>query len=403
MHSPRAWFALLGFSVFFGVALPLLNQMVVEDSALHFQDQHVLLLGKFACYGMVALAVDLVWGFAGILSLGHCAFFALGGYAMGMYLMRSIGTGGVYRSELPDFMVFLDWKELPWFWYGFDNLWFALLMCMVVPGTLGGVFGYLAFRSRIKGVYLSIITQALTYAMMLLFFRNETGFGGNNGLTDFKQLYGYPLRASSTKVFLYVLSIIALVMAYVSCRYLTTSKFGMVLKAVRDDEPKTRFSGYDTLNYKWFAWTFSTVLCGIAGALYVPQVGIINPSEMEPANSIEAVIWVAIGGRGTLFGPILGALVVNSAKSVFTAVAPDIWLFFLGGLFVVVTLLLPQGLVGLGRMFRRKSLTLAAEGPTPSTLRPGESEDRDSGTTPRESSEGEISTTTKAKASGVDG
>ncbi len=341
IHSPRAW-ALLGvLVVLFAGVVPF----TVED-------QYVLLLGKFACYAIVALAVDLVWGFAGILSLGHGAFFALGGYAMGMYLMRSVGTGGVYRSELPDFMVFLDWKELPWFWYGFDNFWFTILMAMLVPGTLAGIFGYLAFRSRIKGVYFSIITQALTYALMLLFFRNETGFGGNNGLTDFKALYGYPLRDSSTKVFLYILSVLAVTLAYLCCRYLTTSKFGSVLKAVRDNESKTRFSGYDTLNYKWFAWTFSAVLCGIAGALYVPQVGIINPSEMEPANSIEAVIWVAIGGRGTLFGSILGAFVVNGAKSIFTAVAPDIWLFFLGGLFVLVTLLLPQGLVGLGQVWK---------------------------------------------------
>ena len=344
MHSPRGWAILIALFCVFGFVLP----QVIED-------QYVLLLGKFACFAIVALAVDLVWGFAGILSLGHGVFFALGGYAMGMYLMRSVGKSGVYRSELPDFMVFLDWKELPWFWYGFDNFWFAVLMAILVPGTLAGIFGYLAFRSRIKGVYFSIITQALTYALMLLFFRNETGFGGNNGLTDFKSLYGYPLRDSSTKVFLYTLSVVAVTLSYLCCRYLVTSKFGSVLKAVRDNEQKTRFSGYDTLHYKWFAWTFSAVLCGIAGALYVPQVGIINPSEMEPANSIEAVIWVAIGGRGTLFGSILGAFVVNGAKSVFTAVAPDIWLFFLGGLFVVVTLLLPEGLVGFGALLKRRS------------------------------------------------
>lgn len=355
MHSGRAWAMLAAFVVIFGVILPFT-----------LEDQYILLFGKFACFAIVALAVDLVWGFAGILSLGHGLFFALGGYAMGMYLMRSVGKSGVYRSELPDFMVFLDWKELPWFWYGFDNFWFALLMAMLVPGVLGGVFGYLAFRSRIKGVYFSIITQALTYAAMLLFFRNETGFGGNNGLTDFKELYGYPLRDSSTKVFLYVLTIVAVVLSYVSCRYLTTCKFGSVLKAIRDVESKSRFSGYDTLYYKWFAWTFSAVLCGIAGALYVPQVGIINPSEMEPANSIEAVIWVAIGGRGTLYGPILGAFVVNGAKSIFTAVAPDIWLFFLGGLFVVVTLLLPQGLVGLGQLMRSLGTSARVSNKTPS-------------------------------------
>ena len=339
----------------FGVVVPLLSQLVPPESALHIPDHYIMVLGKFACLAMVALAVDLVWGFGGILSLGHCVFFALGGYAMGMYLMRSIGTGGVYRSELPDFMVFLDWKELPWYWRGFDNFWFALAMCMLVPGVLGGLFGYLAFRSRIKGVYLSIITQALTFAAMLLFFRNETGFGGNNGLTDFKNFYGYPLRESSTKVFLYLVSVGVLAGFYLLTRYLTRSKFGMVMRALRDDEPKARFSGYDTLSYKWFAWTLSTVLCGIAGALYVPQVGIINPGEMEPANSIEAVIWVAIGGRGTLVGAVIGAFVVNGAKSFFTAAAPDLWLFFLGALFVVVTLALPDGLIGLGRYLPKRS------------------------------------------------
>jgi len=354
LHRPKAWIGFAVVLLLFGVLVPMLNQVVPAESALYLPDHYILILGKFACFAMVALAVDLVWGFAGILSLGHCVFFALGGYAMGMYLMRSIGKSGVYVSDLPDFMVFLDWKELPWYWHGFENLWFAVLMCMVVPGVLGGLFGYLAFRSRIKGVYLSIITQALTFAAMLLFFRNETGFGGNNGLTDFKNLYGYPLRESSTKVFLYTLSVVVLAVFYLLTRYLTQSKFGVVLRAVRDDEAKARFSGYDTLSYKWFAWTLSTVLCGIAGALYVPQVGIINPSEMEPANSIEAVIWVAIGGRGTLVGAVIGAFVVNGAKSFFTAAAPDLWLFFLGALFVVVTLALPDGLIGLRRVGWRR-------------------------------------------------
>lgn len=339
--TPQGWVALAAAVFGFAFLGPLV-----------FAEQYLLILGKFCCFAMVALAVDLVWGFAGILSLGHGLFFALGGYAMGMYLLRAVGKGGVYRSELPDFMVFLDWKELPWFWYGFDNFWFALAMSVLVPGVLGGLFGYFAFRSRIKGVYFSIITQALTYAAMLLFFRNETGFGGNNGLTDFKTMYGYSLRDSDTKSFLFSLSVVALGCAFLACRYLTISKFGVVLAAIRDYEPKARFSGYDTLGYKWLAWTFSAMLCGIAGALYVPQVGIINPSEMEPANSIEAVIWVAIGGRGTLLGPIIGAFVVNGAKSFFTAVAPDIWLFFLGALFVVVTLLLPEGLVGLGKSLK---------------------------------------------------
>jgi urea transport system permease protein len=344
LHSPRAWMIFGLLVAVFAVLPPLL-----------VEDQFLLIGGKFCCYAMVALAVDLVWGFAGILSLGHGLFFALGGYAMGMYLLRSVGKSGVYRSELPDFMVFLDWKELPWFWYGFDNFWFALAMSALVPGLLGFTFGYFAFRSRIKGVYFSIITQALTYAAMLLFFRNETGFGGNNGLTDFKTIYGYSLRDSGTKAFLFSLSVVVLSLTYLACRSLTTSKFGHVLMAVRDNESKARFSGYSTLHYKWFAWTFSTIVCGIAGALYIPQVGIINPSEMEPANSIEAVIWVAIGGRGTLVGPILGAFVVNGAKSFFTAVAPDFWLFFLGALFVLVTLLLPAGLVGLTGAIKRLS------------------------------------------------
>lgn len=336
MHGPRGW-------AIFGVLVVLFAGIVPSL----VPEQYALILGKYCCFAIVALAVDLVWGFAGILSLGHCLFFALGGYAMGMYLLRSVGKSGVYRSELPDFMVFLDWKELPWFWRGFDNFWFALAMTVLIPGLAGLIFGYFAFRSRIKGVYFSIITQALTYAAMLLFFRNETGFGGNNGLTDFKTMYGYSLRDPSTKAFLFSLSVIALALAYCSCRFLVTSKFGSVLRAVRDDEPKTRFSGYSTLNYKWFAWTFSTMLCGIAGALYVPQVGIINPSEMQPSNSIEAVIWVATGGRGTLVGPILGAFLISGSKSVLTAAVPDLWLFFLGALFVVVTLLLPSGLVGL--------------------------------------------------------
>jgi urea transport system permease protein len=343
IHDPKGWAVLAALVVVFALGVPLV-----------LEEQYVLILGKFCCYAMVALAMDLVWGFAGILSLGHALFFALGGYAMGMYLLRSVGKSGVYGSELPDFMVFLDWKELPWFWYGFDNFGFAVFMSVLVPGGLGLIFGYFAFRSRIKGVYFSIITQALTYAAMLLFFRNETGFGGNNGLTDFKTIYGYSLRDSSTMAFLFGLSVVALALSYVVCRHLTVSKFGTVLRAVRDAEPKARFSGYDTMRYKWFVWTFSAALAGVAGALYVPQVGIINPSEMEPSGSIEAVIWVAVGGRGTLIGPIIGAFVVNGAKSVFTAVAPDYWLFFLGFLFVLVTLFLPQGLVGLGRVLMDK-------------------------------------------------
>jgi urea transport system permease protein len=281
--------------------------------------------------------------------LGHGVFFALGGYAMGMYLMRAIGTEGVYRSILPDFMVFLDWQALPWYWYGFSNFGFALLMALLVPGVLAYVFGFFAFRSRIRGVYFSIITQAMTYALMLLFFRNDTGFGGNNGLTDFKRIVGFSLQEQSTKLGLYMLSVAVLVAAYLGCRYLVVSKLGRVFTAVRDAESRLMFCGYNPHSYKLFLWTLSAVLCGLAGALYVPQVGIINPSEMQPSNSIEMAIWVAVGGRGTLSGALLGAFLINGAKSWCTAAFPDLWLYILGGLFIVVTLFLPRGVIGLLR------------------------------------------------------
>jgi urea transport system permease protein len=328
------------------VGVPLLNRLPAQSSALYVPDYLVTLLGKFCCYAMVAIAMDLIWGFTGILSLGHGVFFALGGYGMGMYLMRSIGEQGVYRSKLPDFMVFLDWKELPWFWRGFDNFWFAICAVVFVPGLLAYVFGFFAFRSRIRGVYFSIITQALTYALMLLFFRNETGLGGNNGLTDFKTIYGYPLQDSTTKLGLYVFSALGLFGTYLLCRFVVSSKAGRVLRAIRDEESRTMFVGYNPTNYKLFVWTLSAVLCGIAGALYVPQVGIINPSEMQPSNSIEMAIWVAIGGRGTLFGAACGAFLVNAAKSWFTVAMPELWLYMLGLLFIGVTLLFPRGLVG---------------------------------------------------------
>lgn len=345
LHSRRGW---MGFGVAALVLLVLLP--------LVSPDYLIPLLGKFACFCMVAIAIDLIWGFTGILSLGHGVFFALGGYAIGMYLMRSIGTDGVYKSELPDFMVFLDWKELPWYWYGFDSFWFAALMALVVPGVLAYVFGYLAFRSRIRGVYFSIITQAMTYALMLWFFRNDAGFGGNNGLTDFKRLLGFSLQEQSTKLQLFLLSGVALLAVYLASRYLVQSKLGRVLRAIRDDESKVRFSGYNPLNYKLFIWTLSAVICGLAGALYVPQVGIINPSEMDPANSIEMAIWVAVGGRGSLYGAAAGAIAVNSAKSIFTAQFPDLWLYFLGALFVVIPVLLPQGFaVYIARRLRSKS------------------------------------------------
>jgi urea transport system permease protein len=344
--SPRAWLAFGVFALFGLVVIPLLNTAVPPDSALGISDRVITLFGKFTCYALAAVALDLIWGFAGMLSLGHGVFFALGGYAMGMYLMLAIRGQGVYRSNLPDFMVFLDWKELPWFWHGFDHFWFALLAVMWVPGVLAYAFGYFAFRSRIRGVYFSIITQALTYALMLLFFRNDTGLGGNNGLTDFKQIYGYPLALASTKRALFVTSVFMLLAAFLACRAIVTSKAGRVLRAVRDAESRVMFLGYDPRSYKLFAWTFSAVLCGIAGALYVPQVGIINPSELQPSNSIEMAIWAAVGGRGTLVGAALGAFVVNGAKSWFTVALPELWLYVLGALFITVTLFMPDGILG---------------------------------------------------------
>jgi|TARA_B100000315_G_scaffold58390_1_gene52769 urea transport system permease protein len=354
LHSFKGWiltFILLGIAL---VLLPLLNLLVPEESVLHVPDYIFSLLGKYLCYALVALAVDLIWGYTGILSLGHGVFFSMGGYAMGMYLMRSIGKEGVYKSDLPDFMVFLDWKELPWYWYGFDYFAFTLLVILILPGLFAFTFGYFAFRSRIKGVYFAIITQAMTYALMLLFFRNNTGFGGNNGLTDFKRILGYSLHEPSTKVGLYIITIIVLFLSYLLSRYVVRSKLGRILTAIRDAESRVMFSGYNTLHYKLFVWTLSAFLCGIAGALYVPQVGIINPSEMQPSNSIEMAIWVAVGGRGTLSGALIGAGLVNGAKSWFTVAAPDYWLYFLGTLFIVLTLFFPKGLVGFFSRFSSK-------------------------------------------------
>jgi urea transport system permease protein len=335
------------------LVIPFLNAGLAADSALHLPDYLLALFGKFFCFAIVAVAMDLLWGYAGILSLGHGVFFALGGYAMGMYLLLAIGEAGVYRSKLPDFMVFLDWKELPWFWRPFDSFGFALLAALLVPGLLAYVFGYFAFRSRIRGVYFSIMTQAFTFALMLLFFRNETGLGGNNGLTNFKHVYGYPLAEPSTKVALYVLSAAGLLAAFVLCRFVVVSKAGRVLRAIRDAESRVMFSGYDPTSFKLFVYTLSAVLCGLAGALYVPQVGIINPSELQPSNSLEMAIWVAVGGRGSLIGGPLGAFVVNGAKSWFTVAVPELWLYVLGVLFIVVTLFLPQGLVGLWAKVKR--------------------------------------------------
>jgi urea transport system permease protein len=340
----------LGLMALAAVVVPVLHLAVPASSALHLSSYTVTLLGKYLCYALLALAVDLVWGYCGILSLGHAAFFSLGGYAMGMYLMRQIGTRGVYGDPvLPDFMVFLNWKELPWFWYGFNHFPFALLMIVLVPGLLAGLFGWLAFRSRVTGVYLSIITQALTYALMLAFFRNDMGFGGNNGFTDFKDLLGFDLKLPATRIALFVATVAMLSLAYLACRYIVASRAGRVIQAVRDAESRTRFIGYRVESYKLWVFCFSAVLAGIAGALYVPQVGIINPSEFAPINSIEVVIWVAVGGRGTLYGAILGAVLVNFAKTWFTAALPEFWLYALGALFVLTTVFLPRGVAGLLR------------------------------------------------------
>jgi len=334
--------------VLIAIIVPVLNLAVPASSAFYVPTYLVALFGKYACYALLALSIDLIWGFAGILSLGHGAFFALGGYAMGMYLMRQIGTRGVYANPiLPDFMVFLNWKELPIYWYGFHFFPYALLMVVLVPGVLAFVFGWFAFRSRVTGVYLSIITQALTFALMLGFFRNNFGFGGNNGLTDFKDILGFNVQAETTRNALFSISCVALILAFLVCRAIVTSKFGKVLIAIRDAEARTRFLGYRVESYKLFVFTLSACMAGAAGALYVPQVGIINPSEFAPGNSIEAVIWVAVGGRGTLTGAVVGAVLVNYAKTYFTSgfLAPY-WLFMLGGLFIAVTLLLPRGIVG---------------------------------------------------------
>ncbi|MEM7000925.1 MAG: urea ABC transporter permease subunit UrtC [Pseudomonadota bacterium] len=345
-HERGGWIFLAVVTLLL-VVVPVANLVIPESSVLHVSSYSVGLLGKYLCFALLAIALDLVWGYCGILSLGHGAFFALGGYAMGMYLMRQIGPRGVYGDPvLPDFMVFLNWTELPWYWVGFDQFWFAILMVFLVPGALAFAFGWLAFRSRVSGVYLSIMTQALTFALMLAFFRNEMGFGGNNGLTDFKDIVGVSLQADSTRIALFICSAMALVAGYLCCRIVVTSRLGRVIAAIRDAESRTRFLGYRVEHYQVWIFTLSAVLAGIAGALYVPQVGIINPGEFAPLNSIELVVWVALGGRGTLYGAALGAGVVNYAKTVLTGALPEVWLFVLGALFVLVTVALPKGLVG---------------------------------------------------------
>jgi urea transport system permease protein len=349
------------------------NALVPPGSMFHVSNSTVVLFGKYLTYALLALSIDLVWGYCGILSLGHGAFFALGGYCMGMYLMRQIGTRGVYGNPvLPDFMVFLNWKELPVAWYGFDLFPYAMLMVFLVPGLLAFVFGWFAFRSRVTGVYLSIITQALTYALLLAFFRNDMGFGGNNGLTDFKDILGFNVQASSTRLTLFGLSALSLALCFILCRVIVGSTYGKILVAIRDAESRTRFLGYRVENHKLVIFTLSAMMAGLAGALYVPQIGIINPSEFSPTNSIEAVIWVAVGGRGTLIGAVVGAVTVNALKTMFTtgALAPY-WLFVLGALFVLVTLVLPKGIVGLFEsLYARYKTTKAPTGGAVTETRP---------------------------------
>ncbi len=350
----HVWSAIIAVAALLLVVLPVLHLAVPESSPLHVSSFWITLLGKFMCYAVVALAMDLIWGYTGILSLGQGLFFALGGYTFGMYLMRQIGRDGVYHSDLPDFMVFLDWKEFPWYWALSDSFLSTLVLVVAVPGLVAFVFGFFAFRSRIKGVYFSIITQALTYAAMLAFFRNDMGFGGNNGFTDFKRVLGLPVSAPETRTALYVLSGLLLLASLVLARWIVSSKFGRVLTAIRDQESRLMFLGYRTIHFKLAVWTLAAAMSGLAGALYVPQVGIINPGEMSPANSIEIAIWAAVGGRGTLVGPILGAFAVNGAKTWFTVAYPELWLYFLGLLFVLVTLLLPRGLMGLADTVRAR-------------------------------------------------
>jgi urea transport system permease protein len=369
LYGTRGWTAISIFALVLFVGAPCANLLLPDTSPFHLSTYWVTLIGKIMCYAIVALAMDLIWGYAGILSLGHGLFFALGGYAFGMYLMRQIGADGQYRVNMPDFMVFLDWKEFPWHWWNSDSFLWCSLLVIAVPGLIAYVFGFFAFRSRVKGVYFSIITQALTYAAMLLFFRNDTGFGGNNGFTDFKRILDIPIATPQTRMVLFVLTGAALIGALLAARAIVTSRYGRVLAAIRDAETRVMFCGYNTVNYKLFIWTVSAIMCGIAGALYVCQVGIINPSEMSPANSIEIAIWVAVGGRGTLTGAILGAFLVNGAKSFFTVALPEYWLYVLGLLFIVVTLFMPDGIVGLAKRlavkFAERGITPAAAAPPP--------------------------------------
>ena len=355
LYGTKGWVLLGIFASILFIVFPVLSLQVSDQNSFHLSQYWVTLVGKIMCYAIVAIAMDLIWGYTGILSLGHGLFFALGGYSMGMYLMRQIGREGQYQSDLPDFMVFLDWKEYPWHWWNTEHFWYAALLVVLVPGLLALVFGFFAFRSRVRGVYFSIITQALTFAAMLAFFRNAMGFGGNNGFTDFKRILGLPITTPETRMILFAATGIVLIGTLLLARWIVTSKFGRVLTAIRDAETRVAFCGYNTVHYKIAIFTLSAVICGVAGALYVPQVGIINPSEMSPANSIEIAIWVAVGGRGTLAGAILGAGVVNGAKSFFTQAFPEYWLYALGLIFILVTLFLPRGMVGALQRQRREA------------------------------------------------
>jgi urea transport system permease protein len=360
-RKAELWGIGIGAILILGI-LPVLNAFVPENSVFHISDFTINLYGKYLCYAVLAMSVDLLWGYTGLLSLGQCLFFALGGYAFGMYLMLLIGKLGQYHSDLPDFMVFLGYPALPLHWIPFRSFWFSVAAVILVPGLLALVFGFLAFRSRIRGVYFSILTQALTYGACLMFFRNDFTFGGNNGLTDFKFILGYDIRSAATQRWLFIATGILLILTYVFCRWLTLTKFGKIQRAVRDSENRVLFSGYAAANFKLFVFVVSAIIAGLAGALYVPQVGIINPSEMAPDKSLEAVVWVAVGGRGTLIGPIVGAIVVNALKSWATRAFPDLWLIILGAMFAIVVLFMPKGLVGLPKqlfsLFQRGSALL---------------------------------------------
>ncbi len=362
--------------LFFIVIFPLLNAHgMVSDFTIN-------LWGKYLCYALLAISVDLLWGYTGLLSLGQALFFSLGGYMMGMYLMRMIGDLGQYHKPIPDFLVFLGWTELPKFWKPFDSFPFAFSLILLLPGLLALVFGFLAFRSRIKGVYFSILTQALTYGASLMFFRNDMLMGGNNGFTDFKFILGHDLRSASTQRGLFIVTAVVLLVVYASLRLLSHTKFGLVQRAIRDGENRVLFSGYATAHFKLFIFVIAALIASIGGALYVPQVGIINPSEMTPDKSLEAVVWCAVGGRGTLVGPIIGAISINSLKSWASRAAPDYWLVILGGLFVVVVLLLPGGIVSIPARLKALYQRFSRPAPDPDPAPPAPSTPPATQTTP---------------------